>query len=83
MAALTLGAGRETKEAMIDLSVGILLHKKVGDEVEESAPVAMIYYNDKTRAEEAKRKIQDAYEITEKKPQLPPLVHGLVSKSDN
>lgn len=83
MAALTLGAGRETKEAVIDLSVGILLHKKVGDEVEESASVATIYYNDKTKAEEAKRKIQDAYEITEKKPQLPPLVHGLVSKSDN
>ena len=31
VASLLLGGGRETKESRIDLSVGILLHKKVGD----------------------------------------------------
>src|SRR5690606_7672682 len=33
-AAMMLGAGRATKESEIDLSVGIVLHKKVGDKVE-------------------------------------------------
>lgn len=83
MAALTLGAGRETKEALIDLSVGIVLRKKVGDEVETSSSVATIYYNDKKKAKEAKRQIQEAYEITEQKPQIPSLVRGLVSKDKN
>ena len=33
MCSLILGGGRETKESEIDLSVGLVLHKKVGDQV--------------------------------------------------
>src|SRR5699024_6041416 len=32
-AAMMLGAGRATKDAVIDLAVGIVLHKKIGDTV--------------------------------------------------
>ncbi len=42
-----LGAGRLTKDDVIDLSVGIVLNKKVGDYVEEGELLATIYYNDK------------------------------------
>ena len=42
-AAMLLGAGRATKESEIDLAVGIVLHKKVGDAVKEGESLATIH----------------------------------------
>ncbi len=44
-AAMLLGAGRATKESEIDLAVGIVLHKKVGDSVEAGESLATIHAN--------------------------------------
>ncbi|MFX3673992.1 MAG: pyrimidine-nucleoside phosphorylase [Paenisporosarcina sp.] len=44
-AAMLLGAGRATKESVIDLAVGLVLHKKVGDSVEVGESLATIYSN--------------------------------------
>src|SRR5699024_6253686 len=44
-AAAMLGAGRLTKDSEIDLSVGIVLHKKVGDEVSKGESLLTIYTN--------------------------------------
>ena len=46
-AAMLLGAGRETKESVIDHYVGIELHKKVGDFVEEGETLLTIYHQEK------------------------------------
>lgn len=45
IAAMMLGAGRETKESDIDLSAGLYLHKKVGDRVEIGESIATLYSN--------------------------------------
>lgn len=45
IAAMMLGAGRETKESEIDLSAGLYLHKKVGDKVQEGESIATLYSN--------------------------------------
>lgn len=45
IAAMLLGAGRQTKEASIDHSVGLKLHKKVGDKVEKGENLVTIYSN--------------------------------------
>ena len=45
VAAMLLGAGRATKEDEIDLSVGIVLKKKIGDAVQEGEAIAVIYSN--------------------------------------
>jgi len=45
IAAMLLGAGRQTKEAAIDHSVGLKLHKKVGEKVEKGEPLLTIYSN--------------------------------------
>lgn len=43
LAAMALGAGRETKESQIDLSVGIKLLKKAGDRVSPGEPIAELH----------------------------------------
>ncbi len=55
MAALALGAGRETKESVLDLSAGIMLLKKTGDKVERGEPVAVFHFADENRFESAEQ----------------------------
>ena len=45
VAAMLLGAGRATKDDEIDLAVGIVLTKKIGDAVQEGEPLAIIHSN--------------------------------------
>ncbi|WP_203246416.1 pyrimidine-nucleoside phosphorylase [Sporosarcina beigongshangi] len=45
VAAMLLGAGRATKEDEIDLAVGIVLRKKIGDSVQQGEPLAVIHSN--------------------------------------
>lgn len=50
-AAMVLGAGRATKDSVIDLSVGLVLNKKVGDFVKQGESLATIYSNTQDLAE--------------------------------
>ncbi|WP_105992353.1 pyrimidine-nucleoside phosphorylase [Staphylococcus chromogenes] len=45
IASMMLGAGRQTKEDDIDLAVGLVLHKKIGDKVSEGESLLTIYAN--------------------------------------
>ncbi len=45
VAAMLLGAGRADKDDEIDLSVGIILKKKIGDSVQKGEAIAVIYSN--------------------------------------
>lgn len=63
---LILGGGRETKESEIDLSVGIILHKKVGDMVDKNTCIATIYYNDDTKKEVAYNRLAKAFHYSDK-----------------
>lgn len=56
IAAMLLGAGRATKEDEIDLAVGLMLRKKVGDAVKEGEPFVTIYAN-RENVEDVKAKI--------------------------
>jgi len=79
-AALVLGAGRETKESIIDLAVGIVLHKKIGDFVSKSDSIATIYANDAEKQKISTKMILDAYEIVEEKIVAKQLIKGIVTK---
>jgi len=79
LSALTLGAGRETKESIIDLAVGIVLNKKVGDYVALGETLAYIHYNDDEKKENAIIKLKSAYSIKEKDKLKLPLILGTVS----
>jgi pyrimidine-nucleoside phosphorylase len=79
-AALVLGAGRETKESEIDLAVGIVLHKKIGDSIKAGESIATIYANDAEKQKAATKMIIDAYEITEVEVKAKSLIKGIVTK---
>ncbi|MCX8617224.1 pyrimidine-nucleoside phosphorylase [Gilliamella sp. B2923] len=71
IAAMQLGAGRATKDDVIDPAVGIVLHKKVGDKVEQGEALLTIHANtDKLDA--IKQKLYDNITISDsaKEPQL-------------
>ena len=65
-AAMRLGAGRETKEDIVLLDVGLDLHKKIGDFVKKGDCIATLYVRDKG-VEEAKKLILNAVTIGQEK----------------
>jgi len=77
-ACVALGGGRETKDSVIDLAVGIELIKKVGDGAEKDEVLAVIYANDPAKAEEAARHLLACYEIGPRAPQKKPFIRGII-----
>ncbi|NTV93257.1 MAG: thymidine phosphorylase, partial [Chlorobiaceae bacterium] len=78
--ALILGAGREKKDAAVDLSVGIYLNKKVGEKVFPDEIIATIHTNDLAKGEEALKKLSDSYCFSDEEVTKNRLIHGLVTK---
>lgn len=81
LAAMMLGAGRETKESVIDLAAGVELRKKIGDPVEAGETLAVLHLNrsHETGLAEAQRRILNAYGISSTKVPRRPLVFALVT----
>ena len=75
---LILGGGRETKDSEIDLSVGLILHKKTGDAVAQGESLASIYANDQEKLDMAKERFLKAYHITKENAKRQPLIRGTV-----
>ncbi len=73
-ASMIMGGGRASKEDDIDLSVGIILRKKVGDFVKANEPIATVYANDSSLWEKAKEEILDSYQFSDTKTQGKPMV---------
>lgn len=76
---LILGGGRETKESDIDLSVGIVLNKKVGDWVDKGEILAYIHGNDVQKMENAKKRFLEAYHFTEQKPEKTTMIKHIIA----
>ncbi|MCU4988044.1 pyrimidine-nucleoside phosphorylase [Bacillus cereus] len=77
IAAMLLGAGRATKEDEIDLAVGLMLRKKMGDAVKEGEPFVTIYAN-RENVEDVKAKIYENISIAETAV-APTLVHTVIT----
>jgi len=74
VSSLLLGGGRMKKEDEIDLSVGLILKKKCGDEVHKGDVLATIYYNGEEKAQAAAERLSAAYRIEAKPPVLQDLI---------
>src|SRR5688500_5172176 len=77
-AAVALGAGRDKKGDQVDLSAGILLHKKPGEQVRAAEPIVELRYNDASRLDAALHLLNQAVVIGEQPPPETPLVMGWV-----
>ena len=64
VSAMKLGAGRETMEQSIDMSAGIVLRKKVGDQVKKGDVLAIAHTN-KEHVDDVFKDIHDAFELEE------------------
>ncbi|MDN4074634.1 pyrimidine-nucleoside phosphorylase [Fictibacillus terranigra] len=73
-AAMLLGAGRATKESQIDLAVGLMLKKKVGEQVAAGEPLVTIYSNTED-VKAVEDKIHAAYTISAGKAAAPTLIY--------
>lgn len=79
VAAMLLGAGRATKEDEIDLAVGIVLHKKVGDYVEAGDALVTLHANQED-VSSSKALVLQHISIGNEKVSPPSLVGELITK---
>lgn len=78
VASMMLGAGRQTKEDDIDLSVGLVLHKKVGDKVSEGDALLTIHSNRKN-IDDVIEKLNQSITVSEHG-QAPTLIHKIITE---
>jgi pyrimidine-nucleoside phosphorylase len=78
LTAVALGAGRETKGAPIDPSVGILLHAKVGNSIRQAEPLFTVHARNQRDAEAAARRLLDAVAWADEPLAPPPLIHEVL-----
>ncbi|WP_070121591.1 pyrimidine-nucleoside phosphorylase [Bacillus marinisedimentorum] len=76
-AAMLLGAGRATKDSVIDLAVGLYLNKKVGEKVEAGESLVTIYSNNED-VEEVKEIIYQNVSISAERVDRPTLVYDVI-----
>lgn len=79
MCSLVLGGGRAKKEDDIDLSVGLMIEKKISDRVEKGEPLAYIHAADKERLEEARERLLAAYGFSDVQPEKPVLIKEILN----
>jgi pyrimidine-nucleoside phosphorylase len=79
LAALHLGAGRQTKDDTIDHAVGIVCRRKRGDAVTAGEILAEVHARDETAAAGAVREIHAAYELADAPPAPRRLVLDVLS----
>lgn len=75
---LLLGGGRETKESTVDLSVGLVLHKKVGDYVKKGESLATVHANDRQKLAAARERFLKAYHYCDKPVEKGAFIKGIV-----
>ena len=72
------GAGRETKEDVIDLSAGVVLKVKIGDFVTKGNTICEIFGNNSKKVEKALEEMGNAVKISVEKPALPKLIKKVI-----
>lgn len=76
-AAMMLGAGRTTKDSTIDLSAGIVLHKKLGDHVQKGESLLTIHANHES-IQPVKERLYQSIHLTHLTVQKPPLIYDII-----
>ena len=78
VASVILGAGRETKDSVIDHSAGIVLVKKLGDKVEAGDTLAVLHTNNPAAIPAAESKFLGALSFSDSEVELGKLIYKIV-----
>lgn len=78
LVSMHLGGGRATKDSEIDLSVGLVLHKKVGDSVEAGESLATIHASSQEKAAEAAELLRACYSFSPDPVQRSPFIKDII-----
>jgi pyrimidine-nucleoside phosphorylase len=76
--AVDLGAGRQKKGDPIDHAVGIMVHRKVGDQVSAGAPIFTVHANDQAKADAARADLLGALAWSNQEVEPLPHSYGVV-----
>lgn len=79
--AMVLGGGRENKDSVIDLSVGIILEAKKGAYVHKGDVLARFYANDENKLSDAVKRFADAYVIEDTRPSGSRLIKKVIMEA--
>jgi pyrimidine-nucleoside phosphorylase len=79
LAAMMLGAGRETKDSVIDMAVGLKLVKHVGDQVKANETIAEVYVNPDIDNSKAIDRLKNAIKISDEKIAPQKLILDIIS----
>lgn len=77
--AVSLGAGRLTKNDEIDRASGIILNKKCGDKISHGDVLLTVYTNKESSVSAALSDLSSAISIGDAAPSLPPLIYKKVN----
>ena len=77
-ASVVLGAGRLTKEMPIDLAVGLVLHKKRGDQVQAGETLVTVHANQEQLLQSALQELEGAFQISDIPPSEQTLIYKIV-----
>ena len=77
-AAFELGAGREKKGDPIDVAVGLQVHVKVGDQIEQGKPLVTIHANDETKIAACRARLEQAFTYSQTPVEPLPLFYGVL-----
>jgi pyrimidine-nucleoside phosphorylase len=80
IASSLLGAGRVTKDSLIDYTAGITLKKKVGQKVEKGETIAVLYTSNKELFDTSMTTFLEAVTIREENSKEEPLIYARVTK---
>ena len=78
IASLLAGAGRETKDDVIDYGAGIILSKKMGSYVNKGDILDTIYTSDMSRIEKSEEMLLSAYTMSNEKPAKADIIHKII-----
>ena len=78
VAAGVLGAGRETKDSVIDMSAGIYLKKKIGDTVKKGEPIAICYAGTKEKLNRGMAMFESSIRYSKEAPRIPKLIVDII-----
>ncbi len=81
-AAQMLGAGRATKDDVIDPAVGLVMKVRCGAFVKKGSPLCTLYVNDEHALKEVEQLLHTAITISSEECEIRPMIYGMVTEKD-